>query len=386
MATPPLLKRLNEETVLDTIRSGAPISRAEIARRAGISKPTVSLALQALLGAGLVREAPAGPVGPTYGAVYFEPVAEAALILGIDLGARFLRGALSDLTGTIRARHDVEHGGVDAERALDAIVELRDALVRSAGLSAELIDETVVGIPGVVEPVSGTVGLATNVPGLDGRHYAADLEERLGERVTLENDVNLAALGERRLGVAQGVDDFMFLSVGTGLGAGLVLRGELQRGHHGAAGELDYVAVGLEQEIDPCAAALSAFAQRIAGTAATRLSSPYDARSIFAAARAGDALARSVVKEEARRIALHIAPIAAVTDVGLVVLGGGIGANAELLADVRPLLATWLPYPPRVEISSLGDGAVLMGAVAVGLRSALDAVFVSRRARGAASR
>ncbi len=223
------------------------------------------------------------------------------------------------------------------------------------------------------------------MPGLDGRRYAADLAERLGERVTLENDVNLAALGERRLGVAQGVDDFMFLSVGTGLGAGLVLRGELQRGHHGAAGELDYVAVGLEQEIDPCAAALSAFAQRLAVGAPTRLSSPYDARSIFAAARAGDTLARDVVKEEARRIALHIAPIAAVTDVGLVVLGGGIGANAELLADVRPLLAKWLPYPPRVEISSLGDGAVLMGAVAVGLRSALDAVFVSRRGRGAAS-
>ncbi len=135
----------------------------------------------------------------------------------------------------------------------------------------------------------------------------------------------------------------------------------------------------LDQEIDPCAAALSAFAQRIADGASTRLSSPYDARSIFAAARAGDGLARAVVKEEARRIALHIAPIAAVTDVGLVVLGGGIGANAELLADVRPLLAKWLPYPPRVEISSLGDGAVLMGAVAVGLRSALEAVFVRRR-------
>jgi predicted NBD/HSP70 family sugar kinase len=387
VATPPLLKRLNEETVLDTIRSGAPISRAEIARRAGISKPTVSLALQALLRAGLVREAPAGPVGPTYGAVYFEPVAEAALILGIDLGARFLRGALSDLTGTIRARQDIEHGGVDAGRALDAIAALRDALVRSAGLSPDLIDVTVVGIPGVVEQETGAVGLATNVPGLDGRHYAADLEERLGGRVTLENDVNLAALGERRLGVAQGVDDFMFLSVGTGLGAGLVLRGELQRGHHGAAGELDYVAVGLEQEIDPCAAALSVFAQRISGGGApTQLSSPYDARSIFAAARAGDPLARDVVKEEARRIALHIAPIAAVTDVGLVVLGGGIGANAELLADVRPLLAKWLPYPPRVEISSLGDGAVLMGAVAIGLHSALEAVFVSRRGRGAASR
>jgi len=84
MATSPLLKRLNEETVLDTIRSGAPISRAEIARRAGISKPTVSLALRTLLEAGLVREAADGPPGPTYGALYFEPVAEAALVLGID--------------------------------------------------------------------------------------------------------------------------------------------------------------------------------------------------------------------------------------------------------------------------------------------------------------
>ena len=379
MATSPLLKRLNEETVLDTIRAGAPISRAEISRRAGISKPTVSLALQALLAAGLVREASDAPSGPRYGAVYFEPVAEAALVLGVDLGARFLRGVLCDLTGAVRARQDVELLGADAGAALDAIVELRDALARTAGLSPQLIDEVVVGIPGVVEQASGEVALAANIPGLDGRRYAHELRERLGVNVTVENDVNLAALGERRHGIAQGVDDFMFLSVGTGLGAGLVLRGELHRGHHGAAGELDYVPAGLEHDIDPCAAALSEIARRAAADAPTSLAAPYDARSVFAAARSGDAVARAVVREEARRIALHVVPIAAVTDVGLVVLGGGIGANAELLADVRPLLAEWLPYPPRVEISSLGDGAVLTGAVAIGLGSALDAVFVSRR-------
>ena len=379
MATPPLLKRLNEETVLDTIRAGAPISRAEIARRAGISKPTVSLALRSLLGAGLVREAADGPAGPTYGAVYFEPVPEAALVLGIDLGARFLRGALSDLTGSVRARQDVEVAGPDAQSALTAIVELRDALVRAAALSGDLIDDVVVGVPGVVEQRGGVVRLATNIPGLDGRRYGAELAERLGVRVTVENDVNLAALGERRLGVARGVDNFMFLSVGTGLGAGLVLHGELQRGHHGAAGELDYVAVGLEQELDPCAAALSGLAERLAAGERTSLASPYDARAVFAAAREGDVVARAIVREEARRIALHIAPIAAVADVELVVLGGGIGTNAELLADVRPLLDQWLPYPPRLEISSLGDGAVLMGALSVGLDSALGRVFLSRR-------
>jgi predicted NBD/HSP70 family sugar kinase len=100
---------------------------------------------------------------------------------------------------------------------------------------------------------------------------------------------------------------------------------------------------------------------------------------VFAAARSGDPVARAVVAEEARRIALHIVPIAAVTDVGLVVLGGGIGANAELLDTVRTLLAQWLAYPPRVQISSLGDGAVLMGALSVGLRSALENVFAARR-------
>jgi predicted NBD/HSP70 family sugar kinase len=379
MATPPLLKRLNEEAVLRTIRAGAPISRAQISRRAGISKPTVSLALQSLLDAGLVREAADGPGGPRYGAVYFEPVDEAALVLGIDLGARFLRGVLGDLAGRVRARQDVHLEAADADLALDAIVELRDALAEAAGFDAGVIDEVVVGVPGVVEQADGAIRLALNVAKLDGRRFGADLQERLGVSVTVENDVNLAALGEGRLGVAHGVDDFVFLSVGTGLGAGLVLRGELQRGHNGAAGELDYVRAGLEQELDPCAAALSEAAARLADGAKTALVPPYEPRSVFAAARSGDAVARAVVAEEARRIALHIVPIAAVTDVGLVVLGGGIGANAELLDTVRTLLAQWLAYPPRVQISSLGDGAVLMGALSVGLRSALENVFAARR-------
>src|SRR3954452_19274604 len=100
-ATAPLLKDLNERAVLEAIRAGAPISRAEISRRAGISKPTVSLALQTLLEAGLVREAADSPRGPRNGATFFEPVHEAALVLGLDVGARFLRGAICDLRGAI---------------------------------------------------------------------------------------------------------------------------------------------------------------------------------------------------------------------------------------------------------------------------------------------
>src|SRR5213595_1006793 len=139
-ATAPLLKDLNERTVLEAIRSSAPISRAEISRRAGISKPTVSLALQSLLEAGLVRETQPEPGRPTYGAVYFDLVPEAGLVLGLDLGARFLRGAICDLRGEIRARQDVEVTAPEPEAIVASIVALRQSLVEATGLAGELVD------------------------------------------------------------------------------------------------------------------------------------------------------------------------------------------------------------------------------------------------------
>jgi predicted NBD/HSP70 family sugar kinase len=162
---------------------------------------------------------------------------------------------------------------------------------------------------------------------------------------------------------------------------GLVLGGELHRGNHGAAGEVDWALAGTAEELDPSAEGVAALAARLIGDGReeTTIVPPYDARDIFAAARGGDALARKVVGQAARRIAAHIAPIAAVADPALVVLGGGLGTNGDLLLEpVRGFLADWVPYPPRVEISSLGDAAVLMGALAVGLQSALDNVFVNR--------
>jgi predicted NBD/HSP70 family sugar kinase len=378
-ATPPLLKRLNERTVLETIREGGPISRAEIARRAEISKPTVSLALKALLDASLVREAAPESGRPTYGARFFEPVPEASLVLGLDLGARFLRTALCDLSGVVRARHDIELEAADADVVLESLRALVAGLVSTARLEGVPIDGGVLGVPGVVDHNGGAIRLVENVAGLDGRRFGQEVEEKLGMPVAVYNDINLAALGERWRGAARGVEEFAFVSVGTGLGAGLVLRGELHRGHHGAAGELDFVSAGIGDGIDPCAAALSAVAEQTAAARSTALAPPYRPPDIFAAAAAGDTVAREVVAEEARRIALHVVPVAAVSDVGLVVLGGGIGANAVLRDEVRRLLAGWLPYPPRIEISSLGDAAVLTGALALGLDAALDNVFETRR-------
>jgi predicted NBD/HSP70 family sugar kinase len=374
-----MLRALNERTVLEAIRADAPISRAEISRRVGISKPTVSLALRSLLDARLVREVDGAASRGRYGATLFESVPEARLVLGLDMGARFLRGAICDLHGDVRARQDVETAGADAIALLDAALELRGQLVAASELPADSIDGAVIGVPGVVDPATGAVRLAENIPGLEGLKVGDELEQRLRVDVSVQNDINLAAVGERWRGIGRGVENFMFLSIGTGLGAGLVIRGELVPGHRGAAGELDFALEGSGN--DPCAAALSAFAAELAaaGRPATSLEPPFAMPAIFAAARGGDPLARAVVAEAARRIAVHITPIAAVADVELVVLGGGIGANGDLLlAPVREQLADLLPFPPKVETSTLGDAAVLTGALAIGLRSALESAFADR--------
>jgi predicted NBD/HSP70 family sugar kinase len=397
-----MLRSLNERTVLETIRSAAPISRAEISRRVGISKPTVSLALRSLLEAELVREAGGDERRGRYGATLFEAVPEARLVLGLDMGARFLRGAICDLHGDIRARQDVETAGADALDLLDAAVELRRQLIDASELPSDSLDGAVIGVPGVVDPDGGVIRLAANIPGLEGLAIGRELGGRLGMTVSVQNDINLAAVGERWRGVGRGVEDFAFVSVGTGLGAGLIVGGELVAGHRGAAGEIDF-ALGEDERNDPCAAALSAFAAEAAASGGpdgaqpdaaqpdavqpvadrsgvgTMLEPPYAVPAIFGAARAGDPLAEEVVAEAARRIAVQVAPISAVLAVELIVLGGGVGANGDLLlAPIRADLARRLPFPPRVEVSMLGDAAVLTGALAVGLTTALENAFANR--------
>ncbi len=134
--------------------------------------------------------------------------------------------------------------------------------------------------------------------------------------MSVSNDINLAAVGERWRGIARGIDNFAFLSVGTGLGAGLVIGGELITGHRGGAGEIDFALDGSQRD-DPCAAAISDYAATCGAKRSlpTRLEAPYALPAIFARARAGDPLAEAVVAEAARRVAVNVMPIAAVVDV-----------------------------------------------------------------------
>ena len=376
-AVPALLRALNERTVLDAVRASGPVSRAEVARQTGISRPTVSLVLRALLADGLVHETGHDPERPHYGATYYEADPEAALVLGVDFGARAVRTAVCDLSGEVRAREEIRSRGSVAER-IDVLASTCRSLLRTSKLPPDLLENAVVALPAVVSPADGKVSSA-DLPGLGSAELRQQLERALRVPVRLENDVNLAAIAEQRNGVAEGVADFAFLLVGAGLGAAVVLDWKLYRGHNGAAGELDAVRSGRTDDVDPCAAAISKFAADAAAGKATGLEPPYEVREIFAAVHRGDEVATAVLAETARRIALHVLPLAATLDLPLVVLGGSVGANPELLEPVRRHLEGWLPFPaPRVEVSALGEAAVLEGALAAGIDAALERVFARR--------
>jgi predicted NBD/HSP70 family sugar kinase len=383
-ATPSTLREINASLVLAEIRKNAPISRAEVARRLHMTKPTVGSTLELLLAAGLVREV-APPEARHYGAVFFEPVLDLARVLGLDIGGRFVRGALSDLDGRPLARCDEPISGSEPGTILAAAVAVRDRLVGEV-TPRRPVELALAGVPGVVDPDEGVIR-QSNPPELEGVAIRAELSAALGMRLQVENDVMLATLGERAAGLARGVADFAFLSVGTGVGAGLVLGGRPHRGHRGAAGEVDDPPPGKDEAADsPSAPALVALAEQAiaAGepTSLTGAGTPQGVSgagepaspahgitppAIFAAARAGDALARRVVAELVRRIAGRVALIARVVDVELVVLGGGLGlASEHLLDDVRAEVARQVRYAPRVEVSGLGDAPVLTGALARG--------------------
>ena len=197
-----------------------------------------------------------------------------------------LRSATSP--ARVRAREEIRSRGSVEER-IDALASSVRSLLRTSKLPGDLLENAVVALPAVVSPTDGRVSSA-DLPGLGASDLRERLERALRVPVTLENDVNLAAVAEQRRGIAHDVADFAFLLVGAGLGRGRVLDGKLHRGHNGNAGELDAVRSGRSDDVDPCGASVSQFAADLAAEKETKLEPPFDVQELFAAAGAGDAV------------------------------------------------------------------------------------------------
>jgi predicted NBD/HSP70 family sugar kinase len=375
-----LLRELGEQAVLETIFRRGPITRPEIAAATNLSKPTVSAAVSRLEQGGLVRAA-----GTRAGQRGRKPVSyvvssRAGFVVGADIGGSNVRVAASDLFG--EAICDLKRPTAkNGSRAVGVqLLEMVTAVIDHAGATHGPPLALGLSSPGVVDQASGRVtSLAYNVVPEGGFDPLEVIRERFDLPVLVENNVNLAAVGEKWFGLARGVSTVVFIAIGAGIGMGIIIDDEVVRGAHGAAGEIGYLPLvgdpfnprhrlhgGLEDEIG-AAGIVAAFNERRNADDDPELSSVHD---VFELAATGNPAARSVVDHVASRLGTAIATVCAILDPELVVLGGGIGASPLLLRGVRGSAAALVPITARIETSLLGERAALQGAIAVALHSA----------------
>jgi len=382
---PRLLRAINERAVLQRLLTGGPASRPELAAATGVSKPTVGQALANLTRAGLVREAGrrTGERGRSAGLYEIDPTA--AHVAGVDVGRAYVRVAISDLGGEVVARRDARNRARGAAALVEHVRTLAHEVAAEAGIAWDDVVHTVVGSPGVLDPETGRLRYAANLPGWGRPGLVDQLRAALTPSLAIDNDINLAALGERAYGRGRAVDDFVYLSIGTGVGMGVVIGGELHRGATGAAGEVGFLPLAEGGGRSPRGALEEAAgAGGIVRTArAMGMSGALTPERIFTAAAAGDATARATVRREAERLAFVVSAVAAIVDPALVVLGGGVGANADvLLGHLDDAVAALTPLRPPVVLSELGADAILLGAIATALDAARELVFIERAGDG----
>jgi predicted NBD/HSP70 family sugar kinase len=387
------MRALNQRLVLDRLRAQGEATRPQIAGDTGLSKPTVGQALLDLEQHGLVRTSGRSASGPGRAAVIYQTAPDAGHIVGVDIGRRMVRVAVADLDGAVVARIDQPNRSRSGTMLQRTACESVGHAIAEAGLSPQDIVVTVVGTPGIPDAATGTVNRAPNLPGWERRGLLHELVGSLGaggSEVMVENDANLTVVGEHARGAAQGVDVVACLTVGTGIGMGVLLNGKLFRGAHGAAGEIadlpfDRVPPGVSRH-RPGPVETAAAAQAVVATANEfGLSNIHSAKAVFDMARDGDDLAQRVVDAEASKLAHVVSVVTAVLDPGLIVLAGGVGRNADLLAEpIRRELAETIPVVPDIVGGSLGEDAVLAGAIATAMDTAWGLVF-ERRVRRTAS-
>lgn len=282
-------------------------------------------------------------------------------VLGIDLGGTYLRAAAAGDSGDIIAETTEDAVGLTPVRLLERVRNLIGELC-SAPPPALAI-----GLPAPVDG-RGNVGHMVNLPALSGVPLREHLERELGVPAIVENDVNLAAVGEQRLGRARGAQDMVFIAVGTGVGMGVVAGGRVLRGFRGGAGELGLLPLATDrvgrgrEELGPL--------EEVAGGAglarrwAQLTSRDASGRDVFLAAGNGDAVAVRLLDEQAQALAMGIRAVDALLDPELIVFGGGIGSRPDVLARVRDVLESQQIGAPIIEPSTLGERAALLGALA----------------------
>ncbi|MEV8289732.1 ROK family transcriptional regulator [Streptomyces niveus] len=388
---------MNDRAALDLLLAHGTLSRTRIGKLTGLSKPTASQLLARLEAAGLVVATGTTEGRPGPNAQLYAVNAGAAHAAGLDVNPQRVLATVADITGATVGRFELPTPG---RRSADGVVtQVTDALegaVKAAGLSRGDVHRVVIGTPGAFDPSTGRLRYASHLPGWHSPTLLDELAAALPMPVEYENDVNLAAVAEQRLGAARGHDDFVLLWNQEGLGASLVIGGRLHRGFTGGAGEVGFLPVPGTPLVRQVVKANSGGFQELAGAQSVpRLArglgietpeQPYAdvAAGLLAKAAAGhedDPRLAELLRLFAQRLATGLASVTAVLDPEVIVLAGGVttAGGEPLRALVQAELAELAASRPKLLIGEVRRDPVLRGALESALATTRDEVFDTSR-------
>jgi glucokinase len=381
---------INRAAVLELLRRSGPRSRAAIAKELGLSRATVRRRVDELLARQLVR-ATGGPGrggGRPGAAIEFN--SHGQLCLSLDLGGTKFYGAVTDLAGDFVYEHTVSLHGSKGEASYQLAEQLLAELLAEAHATGKPVLGIGVGAPGVMRQADGVVVASAN---LEWAEFP--LRQRLRDRfhlpVVVDNDVNLAALGEAWFGAGLGHTNLVWINIGTGIGAGLILEGALYRGTHEAAGEIGYLIPGLEflgaDYPGFGALELQAAGIGIAQRATVALKKAHGrtpegeitAKTLAEAYHHGDPWAITLMGETLDYLAIMLGATVAFLDPDLIVLGGGVMHSLDVfVGELAHRLESKGPRIPPIVVSALGQRAAALGAIISLLQQAADYAVVRR--------
>ncbi|MFD4025335.1 ROK family transcriptional regulator [Streptomyces sp. NPDC058576] len=394
--TPRVLRAMNDRAALDLLLEHGPLSRTRIGKLTGLSKPTASQLLARLEAAGLVVATGTSEGRPGPNAQLYTVNPRAAHVAGLDVNGQRIIAAVADVTGRTVGQFELATPGRRADSVVRQVADALDGAVKDAGLTRADVHRIVVGTPGAFDPGTGRLRYASHLPGWHSPTLLDELAAFLPMPVEYENDVNLVAVAEQRLGAARGHEDFVLLWNEEGLGAALVINGRLHRGFTGGAGEVGFLPVPGTPLVRQVVKANSGGFQELAGAQAVpRLAKalgidtpqqPYAKVAAELLARAADAYEEDeplteLLRQYAQRLATGLASVTAVLDPGLIVLSGGaVAAGGEILRSlIQSELAELAASRPRLVVGEIDRTPVLRGALERALADTRDEVFDTSR-------
>ena len=384
--TPSLLRAINDRAALDLLLDKGPLTRAQLGELTGLSKVTASQLVERLEERQLVARVGelAGGRGPN--AQLYAVVPSSAYVIGVEVGPNQVVAASADITGAVTSRIEVTTRGAD-----DPVGVVHSAVIEAATQADapwQRVRRVVLGTPGLVDPATGDIAFAVDLPKW---HHGllAQLRSDLDRPVSFENDVNLAAVAEARIGAAQGVDDFVLIWLSRGVGLAVVLGGKMHRGHSGGAGEIGYLPVPGAPLPDDARqrshrGLTGSFQRTVSAEAVRDLAGTAGFTAAGGAAALADAVAAGtrgepVLDELARRVALGVVAVCVVLDPSLVVLAGEVGGagGAALASRVQEQVTRLAPVAPTVVTTQVPHDAVLRGALLTAVTTTREEVFTT---------